>query len=115
MRLLTGFVNVRAKCSFAVHMFWRETEEHSSANTTGITSKFKHTVKYPDLPSEMRPAPHSEELFVPKFPLIFSVDNSDSDEVNNTKKGIMLTPIRHLKQVVPNLNHVYENKEILTT
>jgi hypothetical protein len=29
---------------------------------SGITSKSKHTVKYPDLPSAMRPAPYSEEL-----------------------------------------------------
>jgi hypothetical protein len=59
---------------------WRELEEHSSANATGITSKFKHTMKYPDLLSEMRPVPHSAELFVPKLLLIFSDDKSDSDE-----------------------------------
>jgi len=58
---------------------WRELEEHSSANATGITSKFKHTMKYPDLLSEMRPVPHSAELFVPKL-LIFSDDKSDSAE-----------------------------------
>jgi hypothetical protein len=109
MRFLIGFLNVRAKCSSP---FWRETEEHSSANATGITSKFKHIVKYP---SAMRPVPHSAELFVPNFSPSFSVDNSDSDEVNNTKKGAMMTLIRNLKQVVPNLNHFYDNKKILMT
>jgi hypothetical protein len=54
-------------------------------------------------------------LYVPNFPLIFSVDNSDSDEVNNIKKETMLTPTRHSKQVVSNLNHIYDNKEILMT
>jgi len=65
---------------FAFPLIWRESEEYSSANTTRITSKFKHTVKYPDLPSAMRPVPHSAELFVQTLPLIFSDDNSDYDE-----------------------------------
>jgi hypothetical protein len=37
-------------------------------------------MKYPDFPSAMRPVPHSAELFVPKLLLIFSDDNSESDE-----------------------------------
>jgi hypothetical protein len=51
-------------------------------NVTGITSKSKHTVNYPDLPSTMRPVPHSEELPVPKplEILTFNDDNSDSDK-----------------------------------
>jgi hypothetical protein len=45
---------------------------------TGITSKFKHTVKYTYFSSAMSPVPHSAEL-PPKPPenLIFSNDNSD--------------------------------------
>jgi hypothetical protein len=51
-------------------------------NVTGITSKSKHTVNYPDLPSAMRPVPHSEELPVPKplKILTFNDENSDSDK-----------------------------------
>jgi len=51
-------------------------------NVTGTTSKSKHTVNYPDLPSAMRPVPHSEELPVPKplEILTFNGDNSDSDK-----------------------------------
>jgi len=51
-------------------------------NVTGITSTSKHTVNYPDLPSAMRPVPHSEELPVPKplEILTFNDDNSDSDK-----------------------------------
>jgi hypothetical protein len=47
-----------------------------------MTCKSNQTVKYPDLPSAMRPVPHSEELPVPKPPenLTFSDDNSDSDD-----------------------------------
>ena len=79
VRLLTGLVNGSRQMQFAFRMIWRELEEHSSANTTGIISKFKHTVKYPDLPSAMRPVPRSAEMFVPKL-LIFSDDNSGFDE-----------------------------------
>ena len=63
----------------------------------------------------MRPVPYSAELFVPKLSLIFSDDNSDSGEDREQQEMDNMTPIRHLQQVVPNLNHIYENKEILTT
>jgi hypothetical protein len=58
-------------------------------NIIEITSKFKHAVKYPDLPSAMWPVPHSAELPVPKAPenLTFSNDNSDSDEVHGQQEG----------------------------
>ena len=43
--------------------------------------KSKHMVKYPHLPSAIRPVPHSKELPVvqPLGNLTFSDDNSDSD------------------------------------
>jgi len=51
-------------------------------NVTGITSKSKHTVNYPDLPSALRPVPYSEELPVPKHLeiLTFNDENSNSDK-----------------------------------
>jgi len=72
-------VNGSRQMQFAFPMVWRELEEQTSADTTGITSKFKQTVKYPDLPSAIRPVPHTAELFVPNLPMIFSNENSDSD------------------------------------
>ncbi|UYV69091.1 hypothetical protein LAZ67_6002396 [Cordylochernes scorpioides] len=73
---------------FAVPMIWREPKDHSSdcyfylTKTIGITSKSRHTVEYPDLPSAMRPVPHSDILPVPQPPenVIFSDDNSDRRE-----------------------------------
>ncbi|UYV71887.1 hypothetical protein LAZ67_9000882 [Cordylochernes scorpioides] len=73
---------------FAVPMIWREPKDHSSdcyfclTKTTGITSKSRHTVEYPDLPSAMRPVPHSDILPVPQPPesVIFSDDDSDRRE-----------------------------------
>ena len=83
-----GCVNGSCQMPFAIPMFWKEPKDHSSdcyfclTNKTGITSKSKHTVKYPDLPSAMRPVSHTEELPVPKSPenLTFSNDNSNFDE-----------------------------------
>ncbi|UYV78658.1 hypothetical protein LAZ67_16002311 [Cordylochernes scorpioides] len=51
-------------------------------NTTGITSKSRHAVEYPDLPSAMRPVPHSDILLVPQPSenVIFSDDDSDRRE-----------------------------------
>jgi len=56
---------------------------------TGITSKSRHTVKCPDLPSAMRPVPHSKELPVTKPPEnpTFSDDNSDSEEDHGQYEG----------------------------
>jgi len=53
-----------------------------TTNIRGITSKSRHTVKYPDLPSAVRPIPHSEEYPVPKPAenLTFSDDISDSGD-----------------------------------
>ena len=73
---------------FALHLVWREPKECSSDSSScspdirDITSKYKHKVKYPDLPSAMRPVPHSEELPVPKTPEnpTCSSDDTDSEE-----------------------------------
>ena len=47
----------------------------------GITSKSKHTVKYPHFLSAMRSVPQSEQLPVPKPPnLTFSDDDPDWGE-----------------------------------
>jgi len=55
-------------------MVWRESTDHVSdcyfclTSITGVRVKSKHTAQYPNLPSVMRPVPHSAELPVPKTP-----------------------------------------------
>jgi hypothetical protein len=51
-------------------------------NITGVNPKSKHTVKYQDLPSLMKPFPHRYEFSVPNRPenQTFSYDKSDSGE-----------------------------------
>jgi hypothetical protein len=55
----------------------------------GITSKSTHTVKYPDLPSALRPVTHIKEFSVPKLleNLTFSSDSSDSDDDCGRQEG----------------------------
>ncbi|UYV70254.1 hypothetical protein LAZ67_7002290 [Cordylochernes scorpioides] len=86
--LALGWIKGERHMPFAVPMIWREPKDHSSdcyfclTKTTGITSKSRHTVEYPDLPSAMRPVPHSDILPVPQPPenVIFSDDDSDRRE-----------------------------------
>jgi len=88
VRVHTGWVNGSFQILLAIPMVWSEPEDHSSdcyfclTNITGLTSKSKHELKYPDLLSAMRPVPHSEELPVPRpwEDLTPSGDNSDSYE-----------------------------------
>ncbi|UYV69584.1 hypothetical protein LAZ67_6004025 [Cordylochernes scorpioides] len=87
-RRLTGWIKGERHIPFVVPMIWREPKDHSSdcyfclTKTTGITFKSSHTVEYPDLPSAMRPVPHSDILPVPQPPenVIFSNDDSDRRE-----------------------------------
>ena len=57
---------------------------------SGVTAKSKHTVHYPNLPSAMRPVPHSAELHVPKSPTNMTLSKSESSDedvghANNNK------------------------------
>ena len=95
VRLLTRWMNVSHQMPFAIPMVWREPKDHTSdcyislTNKTEITSKSKHTVKYPDFPFAVRFVPHSEELPVSKHPenLTFGDDRSDSDEDHGQQGG----------------------------
>jgi len=46
----------------------------------GISSKSKHTVKYPNLPSVMRPVPHSVDLPVPYPPTHLTLEDESEHE-----------------------------------
>ena len=77
--------------AFATPMIWRESKDHLTdsyfylANIKGITSKRKYTFEYPNLPSAMRTALHSEKLPVPIYGDIILSDNSDYD-LSHTEK-----------------------------
>jgi hypothetical protein len=70
---------------FADPMVWREPKDHSTdcyfciTKIKGIQSKFKKSVKYPNIPSAIRPIPHSKQLPVPVPvpPTTWSLDSDD--------------------------------------
>lgn len=75
---------------FAVPMVWREPTDHVRdcyfciTKTEGFSKKQRDKIQYPNLPSAIRPVPHSEELPVPIAPLnldnIVPGDSSSSSE-----------------------------------
>jgi hypothetical protein len=73
---------------FAVPMVWREQKDHSSdcyfclTKICGFSSKNKHNISYPNLPSAIRPVPHCEELPIPELPQDWmETDDENGDEV----------------------------------
>ena len=76
---------------FGIPMMWREQRDHSSdcyfcfCNVKGYNLKNKKVISYPNLPSAIRPMPHSNEAPVPEPPKALdhmSVDGSDYDETH---------------------------------
>ncbi|GFG31131.1 hypothetical protein Cfor_10720, partial [Coptotermes formosanus] len=67
VKRLTHWAKGSRHMRFAIPMVWREPKDHSSdcyfctTNIKGISRKSKHTVKYPNLPSAVRPVPHTAE------------------------------------------------------
>ena len=81
---LRGWLNGTHKAMpFAVPMVWREPKDHTSdcyfclTNVSGITSKTNKSIIYPNIPSAIRPVPHSKELPVPVPPKNWSLDDLD--------------------------------------
>jgi hypothetical protein len=70
---------------FGVPMIWREPTSHLNdcyfciTNTSGFTSKNKQNIEYPNLPSALRPVPHSEDVPIPTVPAELSLSLSSSD------------------------------------
>jgi len=85
-RLLVAWEKGSCCMPFAIPMVWREPTDHVSdcyfclTSITGVTAKSKHTVQYPNLPSAMRPVPHSVELSVPKPPTNMRLSDSESSD-----------------------------------
>ena len=67
-------------------MVWRESKNHSddcyfwSVNVSGLTSKARYSIQYPNLPSALQSIPHSNELPVPVFKAL-EISDSESNFV----------------------------------
>ena len=93
VKLLTDWAKGSRHMYFAVPIVWREPQDHSSdcyfciTHIKGISSKSKNTVKYPNLPSVMRPVPYSEDLPIPHLPTHLTVeDESEHEEATEVPK-----------------------------
>jgi len=85
-RLLAAWARDSRCMFFAIPVVWRDHMDHVSdcyfclTRITGVTAKSRHTVRYPNLPSAMRPVPHSTELPVPKPPTNMKLSDSESSD-----------------------------------
>jgi len=76
--------------SFGVPMVWREGKDHTTdcyfcmTNLNGINRKNKQHVKYPDVPSAIKPVPHGTEIPIPTPP-----DNLDSSSDSCEEMDVM--------------------------
>ena len=85
---------------FAIPVVWREPADHSSIVT--FVQQTLQGVKYPDLPSAVRPAPRSKEVPVPKPSGTLTLT-----KITDSKKGPVLIAILHLKDDVHHLKPTY--------
>lgn len=77
----------REKMPFAKPMIWRQGKDHSTdcyfcmTNLCGFNRKNKTYVRYPDVPSAIKPVPHGPTLPVPN--LSFTPDSNVQSEVDD--------------------------------
>ena len=85
-RRLAEWVKSSRCMPFAIPVVWREPTDHvldcyfCLTSVIGVTVKSKHTVKYPNLPSAMRPVLHSADLPGQSLQQTTLSDSESSDE-----------------------------------
>jgi len=111
VRRLAAWAKGSRCMTFAIPMIWRDPTDHVSdcyfclTSITGVTANSKHTVQYPNLPSAMRPVPHSVELPVPKPQTNMTLSDSESndEEVGRANNNIDLSQL--LQEPFRPMNH----------
>ena len=79
---------------FAIPMIWREPRDHVTdcyfclTNISGFSAKSKKHITYPDLPSAMRPVPHSDDLPIPNPPESYKLSSSESGDDDEMEHDI---------------------------
>lgn len=85
VKRLTDWAKGKRHMSFAIPMVWREPQNHLSdcyfclTKIKGISTKSKHTVQYPNLPSAIRPVSHCVDLPVPQPPENVTIEDELDD------------------------------------
>jgi len=121
MRLLTGWARGWRQMPFAVPMVWgNQNTTHPIVyfrltNITGVIFKSKHSetsrfaICNEAYPTQWRVTYQSfRKIWLVAMTTLILM------KITNSKKRTVLNTIPHLKQVVPHLNSIYYEKEILT-
>jgi len=72
---LTQWIKGKGRMPYAIPMAWREPRDHDSdcyfcmTKITGCSTKNKHKIQYPDIPSAIRPVLHDETMPIPVLPV----------------------------------------------
>ena len=120
---------------FAVPMIWREQRDHITdcyfclTKTKGYNQRNRKKILYPNLPSAIRPVPHSADLPVPITPPCLpelkgkssensensSCDSDDTFQLSQEATKPHLISQEDLNDLVQDLNLTKSNSELLAS
>lgn len=105
---LRRWTNKKQQClQFGVPMVWREGRDHTSdcyfcmTNLEGINRKNRHHVKYPDVPSAIKPVPHGPEVPIPKPPSNLDSSSDSCEEMDVVDESATYEPTADTSQPKP--------------
>lgn len=105
---LRRWSNKKQKClPFGIPMVWREGRDHTMdcyfcmTNLDGINRKNKQHVKYPDVPSAIKPVPHGTEILIPTPPDNLDSSSDSCEEMDVMDKSATYEPATDLTQPKP--------------
>ncbi|GBM94668.1 hypothetical protein AVEN_219209-1, partial [Araneus ventricosus] len=108
---MTSWLKGSRHMPFAIPIVWIEPKDQSTdcyfcfTDIPGITSHSRYIVVYPNLPSAIRPVPHSSELPIPRLPETWSLDDNVPvsfvvEEAENDQEpmyaDVQASPMTHL-------------------
>lgn len=98
----------KQKClPFGVPMVWREGRDHTTdcyfcmTNLDGINRNNKQHVKYPSVPSAIKPVPHGTEIPIPTPPDNFDSSSDSYEEMSVMDESATYEPVADLTQAKP--------------
>ena len=70
---------------------------------SGFSLKSKHSIQYPNLPSDLRPIPHGQDLPIPTPPEVYSVDDDVIDKDDAYMEDISNPDFQPTSSTAPHL------------
>lgn len=98
----------KQKClPFCVPMVWREGKDHITdcyfcmTNLAGITRKNRKHVKYPDVPSAIKPVPHGPGVSIPSPPTNITSSSDSSEDMDIVDETAAYVPTTSTSEPKP--------------